>query len=137
MEYRYKERQTVMWGKPLVTLKREDATLLCRRLTADNDGSGDIQHAVCEGDVKLTRGEKIVTCNRATYEGDTGRVVCRGNPVLRDGDSIMYCDEVIYDLDQDRVFLKKPKGTLVQKPGEPLPIGKGRQARQADAGAQP
>lgn len=133
IEYRYKERQTVMTGKPLVTLRREDAVLVCRKLVADNDAGGDIHHAVCEGDVKLTRVDRVVTCARATYEAGSGRVVCRGDsglpggdPVLHDGASIIHCDEVIYDLDQDRVFLKKPKGTLVQKPGQPPPIAKGK-----------
>ena len=126
IEYRYREQQTVMTGKPLVKLRREDATLVCKRLTADNDAVGDIQHAVCEGDVKLTRAGRVVTCNRATYEGASGRVVCRGDPVLHDGESIIYCDEVVYDLDQDKVSLTRPKGTLVQKPGQPLPIAKGK-----------
>ena len=126
IEYRYKERQTVMTGKPLVTLIREDATLVCRKLTADSNDSGDIRDALCEGDVKLTRGERIVTCARANYEGLSGRVICRGDPILRDGESVIACDEVIYDLDQDKVFLKHPKGTLVQKPGQPLPVAKER-----------
>ncbi len=125
IEYRYKEHQTVMTGKPLVTLRRDDARLVCQRLVADTTDGGEIRHAVCEGDVKLTRGDRTVTCARATYDGATGRVVCRGDPVLRDGDSVIQCDEAVYDLDQDRVQLKKPRGTLVQKPGQPLPIAKG------------
>src|SRR5512143_3052530 len=71
IEYRYKERQTVMTGKPLVTLIRDNAHLVCRRLVADTTDGGDIEHAVCEGDVKLTRGERTVTCARATYDGAT------------------------------------------------------------------
>ena len=126
IEYRYKEHETVMTGKPLVRLTRADAVLVCRRLVAENDEAGDIHHAVCEGDVKLTRGERIVTCNRATYEAETATVICRGDPVLHDGESVMFCDELIYDLDQDKVQLKRPKGTIVQKPGQPLPVAKGR-----------
>ncbi len=121
IEYLYKERRTIMTGRPLVTFTREDATLVCKKMVADHDQAGDIHHAVCEGDVKLTRGEKIVTCNRATYDAATSKIVCRGDPILRDGASIMYCEEVVYDLDQDRVFLKQGKGTLIQKPGQSLP----------------
>ncbi len=125
IEYRYKERQTVMTGRPLVKLTREDAVLVCRKLVADNDVAGDISHAVCEGDVKLTRGDRVVTCNRATFEAAEGKVVCRGDPVLRDGGSVMRCDEVVYDLDRDRVTARQVKGTLVQKPGQAAP-GRGR-----------
>jgi lipopolysaccharide export system protein LptA len=125
IEYLYKERRTIMRGKPLVTFTREDAKLVCRKMVADHDPAGDIHRAVCEGDVKLTRGEKVVTCDRATYDAATSKVVCRGDPILHDGASIMYCEEVVYDLDLDRVFLKQGKGTLIQKPGQSLPGKKG------------
>lgn len=126
IEYLYKERRTVMTGKPLVRFTRQDAVLVCRKMVADHDEAGDIQHAVCEGDVKLTRGEKVVTCKRATYDAATDKIVCRGDPVLRDGASVMYCEEVIYDVELDKVFLKQGRGTLVQKPGQTVPGKKGK-----------
>ncbi len=125
IEYQYKQRRTVMTGNPVV-FTREDARLVCRKLTADNDEGGEIRHAVCEGDVKLTRGEKAVTCARATYDSAGGRVVCRGDPVLHDGASVVRCDEVVYDLDQDKVTVTQAKGTLVQSPGQPLPVRSGK-----------
>jgi len=120
IEYLYKEHRTVMTGRPFVTFRRADATLVCRKMVSDHNQEGDIYHAVCEGDVKLTRGEKFVTCKRATYDAETSRIVCRGDPVLHDGKSIMYCDEVIYDIERDKVFLKQSKGTIFQKPGQVL-----------------
>lgn len=127
IEYQYKQNRTVMTGKPLVTFTREDATLVCRRMVADHDPSGDIRHAVCTGDVKLTRGEKSVACQRGIYDAPTNKITCRGDPVLRDGASVMYGEEVIYDLEQDKVFVKRGKGTLIQKPGQKLPGPKGKQ----------
>ena len=125
IEYHNKEHRTVMIGKPLVTFTRQDAVLVCRKMTADHfqggPQSGDIQKAVCEGDVKFTRGDQIVTCKRATYTAENSKIVCRGDPVLHDGKSIMYCDEVIYDIELDKVFLKQGKGTIYQKPGQTLP----------------
>jgi lipopolysaccharide export system protein LptA len=118
IEYRYREHRTVMTGKPLVVLTREDSVLMCRRLIADSDEEGDIRHAVCEGDVKLTRGDRVVTCARATYDGEEGRVVCRGDPVMRDGQSVLRCEELVYDLDADRVTARQASGTVVQKAGQ-------------------
>ncbi len=132
IEYRYRERRTVMTGKPLVILTRDDAVLMCRRLVADSDAEGDIRHAVCEGDVKLTRGERIVTCARATYDGEEGRIVCRGDPVMRDGRSVMRCEELVYDLEADRVTAKQASGIVVQKPGQALP---GRRTASGDTGS--
>jgi lipopolysaccharide transport protein LptA len=125
-DYDYRHHRTVMTGAPLVKLTREDATLVCRRLVAENDEAGQIRRATCDGDVKLTRADREVTCAHATYEAATGKVVCLGDPVLKDGASVIRSDEVVYDLDADKVSLKKPKGTLVQRPGQELPLAKGR-----------
>lgn len=121
IEYRYKERRTVMTGKPVVTLTREDATLVCKRLVAEMDESGRIARATCQGDVKLTRGERIVTCAQATFESAAGRVTCNGSPELRDGPSIVRGEQLVYLLDEDRVTLSRASGTVVQQPGQKLP----------------
>jgi lipopolysaccharide export system protein LptA len=125
-DYDYKRRRTIMTGAPLVKLTREDATLVCKKLVADDDEAGQIRHATCDGDVKLTRGDREVTCAHATYEAATGKVVCVGDPVLKDGRSVIHCEEAVYDLDADKVWLKQPKGTLVQKPGQELAGPKGK-----------
>jgi lipopolysaccharide export system protein LptA len=125
-DYDYRRRRTVMTGAPLVMLTRADATLVCRKLVADSDEGGQIRHATCDGDVKLTRGERQVSCAHATYEAASGKVVCVGDPVLKDGASVIRCEELVYDLDADRVSLKQPKGTLVQRPGQELPAPRRR-----------
>lgn len=126
IEYRYKERRTLMTGDPLVTLTRQDATLVCRRLAAELDAAGQISRATCEGDVKLTRGERIVTCETATFENAAARVTCDGSPVLRDGASVVHGERLVYDLDLDRVTLTRARGTVMQSSGEELPLGRAR-----------
>jgi lipopolysaccharide transport protein LptA len=121
IEYRYKERRTVMTGKPLVVLTREDAKLACRRVVAEMDAAGRIERATCEGDVKLTRGDRVVTCARARFESAAGRVTCEGEPELRDGASVVRGELLVYDLDDDRVTLTRAQGTVVQQPGEKAP----------------
>jgi lipopolysaccharide export system protein LptA len=121
IEYRYKERRTVMTGDPLVTLTREDAVLVCRRLVAEMDDAGRISRAICQGDVKLTRGERVVTCAQATFESAAGRVTCDGSPELRDGPSVVRGERLVYELDADRVLLTRATGTLLQQPGQKLP----------------
>jgi lipopolysaccharide export system protein LptA len=124
VQYQYKERRAVFLGKPLVRLTREDAVLTCRKLVTDNDEQGKVRRAVCTGDVKLTRGTKVATCQTATYDDATSRVVCVGNPVLKDGESVMTGEELVYDLAEDQVVMSRAKGTVVPKPGdEPAPRG--------------
>ena len=127
VQYLYKEGKVVFTGKPLVTLTREDATLTCRKLVAENDGQGRIRRAVCTGDVKLVKGSRTVTCETATYEEKSARVTCTGNPVLKDGDSVMRGEVLAYDLADDRATLTAAKGTLVPQPGLELPSRKKRE----------
>ncbi len=121
IEYLNKERRTILTGKPLVTFWRADAVLVCRRMVADNDEAGDIRHAVCQGDVKLTRGDQVVTCQEAPSDAPADTIVCRGDPVLKDGASVLRSEEVVYDLARDRVLTHKSKGTIYQRPGQKLP----------------
>lgn len=121
VQYLYKEGKVVFTGKPLVTLTREDATLTCRKLVAENDGEGRIRRATCTGDVRLTRGTRVVTCETAVYEEKTARVTCTGNPVLKDGESVMRGEVLAYDLGDDRATLTAAKGTIVPPPGSELP----------------
>ncbi len=121
IEYLYKERRTVMTGKPLVKLRRDDATLVCHQMVADNDEAGDIRTATCEGDVKLSRGEQTVTCREATYDAAAGTIVCRGDGVLVDGATVLRASEFTYELGRDRVVAKDVKGTVYRRPGQKLP----------------
>lgn len=114
----YKQRRVVFLGKPLVRLTREDAVLTCRKLVADNDAQGRIRRAVCTGEVRLTRGEKVVTCEVATFDAQASTVVCTGSPELHDGRTVMRGEALTYDLAGDKVVLSQAKGTVVPRPGE-------------------
>jgi len=115
VHYQYRERKVVFVGKPLVRLTREDAVLTCRRLVAENDEQGRIRRATCTGDVRLVRGERVVTCQSATFDERAGTVVCTGSPELRDGPSVMRGDQLTYDLNEDKVTLSSARGTVVPK----------------------
>ncbi len=120
VQYLYKEGKVVFTGKPLVRLTREDATLTCRKLVAENDAAGRIRRATCTGDVRLVRGGRVVTCETATYEEGAARVTCTGSPELRDGDSVLRGEVLVYDLADDRATLTAAKGTIVPAPGQEL-----------------
>jgi lipopolysaccharide export system protein LptA len=128
VQYLYREGKVVFTGKPLVTLVREDATLTCRKLVAENDAAGRIRKATCTGDVRLVRGARVVTCETATYEERTARVTCTGSPVLKDGDSVMRGEVLAYDLAEDRVTLTSAKGTIVPQPGQQFPAPRRKEA---------
>lgn len=124
VRFSWKTRQVTVVGKPLVTLLHDDATLTCRRLTGENDQAGKLKVATCEGEVKLTRGQRTVTCDRATYDRPAARVVCSGNPVLRDpGGTEARAATLTWDLAADEVRLEGDAQVTV--PGGQLDLGGG------------
>ncbi len=117
--YAFQKREVTFTGKDgkPVTMTRDDARLVCQKLVAKTDEAGQIQGAVCSGDVRLTRGPKIVTCDRATYDGPSSRVVCEGNPVLRENGSEAHGTRLVYDLESDQANLE---GATITLPGEEI-----------------
>ncbi|BDG03283.1 LptA/OstA family protein [Anaeromyxobacter oryzae] len=107
--YAPRRREVVFTGKP-VTMTRDDARLTCLRLVAKNDERGEIVSAVCTGDVRFVRGERVVTCATATYENAAARVTCEGAPVvLHDAGTEAEGSRLVYDLATDEVQLKDAK----------------------------
>jgi lipopolysaccharide export system protein LptA len=113
VRYAFQRREVTFTGKP-VTLTREDARLTCTRLVAKNDQAGEIATATCEGDVRLVRGERVVTCRRGVYENATARVTCEGDAVLRDRGSEARADRAVYELKTDEVRLESASGGPVR-----------------------
>ena len=88
---------------------------------AKNDDKGEIVSAVCTGDVRFVRGERLVTCATATYENAQARLTCVGSAMLRDGGTEAHGERLTYDLKSDETSLEgapeKP-GVKVTVPGE-------------------
>lgn len=117
VHYAFQKREVTFTGKGAnpVTLTREDARLSCRKLVARTDEAGQIVTATCAGDVRFTRGTRVVTCERATFEAAAEQVVCEGDPVLRDGGAVVRATRIVYDLRGDEARAEGAKMTL---PGE-------------------
>lgn len=113
VHYAFQKREVIFSGSP-VTLTREDAVLTCSRLVAKNDEAGQIETAVCQGDVKLVRGDRVVTCDTATYENAAARVTCQGNTVLKDRGSEGRGEKLVYELRADEVKLEGKDGAPVR-----------------------
>lgn len=117
VHYAFQKREVTFTGKDAkpVVMTRDGATLTCRRLVAKTDDAGQIVTAACAGDVRLTRGTRVVTCDRATFEAALDRVTCEGNPVLRDGSSEVKATRLVYELRSDEA---KAEGAKITLPGD-------------------
>ena len=117
VHYAFQKREVTFTGNGArpVTMTRDDAKLTCRKLVAKTDDAGQIVTADCAGDVRLTRGARVVTCDHATFEAALDRVICEGNPVLRDGAAEVLATRVVYELRSDEA---KAEGAKITLPGE-------------------
>lgn len=117
VHYAFQKHEVTFTGKGAkpVTLTRDDATLTCRRLVAKTDEAGQITTAHCAGDVRFTRGTRVVTCDHATFEAAVDRVICEGDPVLRDGAAEVRATRLVYELRSDEA---KAEGAKITLPGE-------------------
>lgn len=115
--YAFQKREVTFTGKDgrPVTMTREDARLSCRKLVARTDEGGQIVTATCSGDVTFTRGTRVVTCERATFDAPEERLICEGNPVLKDGGSEARGTRLVYELRNDQVHLE---GAVITLPGD-------------------
>lgn len=117
--YAFQKREVTFTGKDgkPVTMIRDDARLACQKLVAKTDEAGQIVSATCSGDVRLTRGTKLVTCERATFDGKANRVVCEGNPVLKEAGSEARGTRLVYELERDQANLE---GAVITLPGDTI-----------------
>jgi lipopolysaccharide export system protein LptA len=117
VHYAFQKREMTFTGKDAkpVTMTRADARLTCRKLVARTDDAGQIVSATCTGDVRLLRGPRVVTCDRATFDAATERVVCEGNPVLKDAASEVRAARLVYELRTDEA---KAEGAQITLPGD-------------------
>jgi lipopolysaccharide export system protein LptA len=115
--YAFQKREVTFTGKDgkPVTMTRDDARLSCAKLVAHTDEAGQIERATCTGDVRFVRGQRLVTCDRATFEAAAERLVCEGNPVLKDAGTEAHGTRLVYELKADQANLV---GAIITVPGE-------------------
>ena len=111
VKYIFPRHRIEYTGNP-VRLTRGDAVLTCKRLGAQLDDQDQVQVATCEGDVRFERADKVVTCEKATYDEAASRLTCEGKPVIRSGGLSATGSRLVYDLDRDEVTMDEVQGTV-------------------------
>ncbi len=109
VRYIFTKRQAIYTGNP-VRLTRGDSVLTCKRLEAQLDESDQVQTANCQGDVRFDRGDRTVTCEKATYDEPAARLTCEGDPVIKSGGITAHGSLLVYDLERDEVTMDKVDG---------------------------
>ncbi len=111
VRYQFTKHRIEYTGNP-VRLTRGDEVLTCKRLGAQLDDQDQVQVATCEGDVRFVRADKVVTCEKATYDETASRLTCEGKPVIHSSGLSATGSRLVYDLERDEVTMDDVQGTV-------------------------
>jgi lipopolysaccharide export system protein LptA len=85
-----------------VTATRHDVTITCDRLEVRYSGDR-VEEATATGHVRVARGARAATGERATLTVADGRVVLEGSPTLTEGPNRMTGERIVLWLDDERL----------------------------------
>jgi lipopolysaccharide export system protein LptA len=109
--YSFPNHRVEYTGAP-VKLVRADSTLTCRKLTVQFNQAEQVSKATCETDVRFEKGDKVVTCQKATYEDAASRLTCEGAPEVKTGAMSAKGSLLVYDLAADEVQMTDVEGNV-------------------------
>ncbi len=95
-----------------VTVRRDDWTLTCDRLSVTYDPSGRVKRLVATGSVRVVQGSRIVTADRAEFDNVREVLTLTGHPVITQEGNVVRGEVVVYDLARDEVRVEKVEATI-------------------------
>ena len=102
-----------------VVAKRGDMTLYADRMLvhyADQKGGSNIRQIDAEGNVKLIKGERVITSAFATYFAEPEeRLVFTGDPRASDGENLMSGSRMTYFIKSERSVVENSKVFLKER----------------------
>ena len=81
-----------------VVAQTTDMTLYADKMIVlyDEEGGGDVTKIDAEGNVKVVKGDKVITSQKASYFADTENVVFYGDPRAVEGDNVVTGSTMTY-----------------------------------------
>ena len=93
-----------------VVARTTDMTLYAdRMLVSYNADSGDVKMIEAEGSIKLLKGTRAITSQKATYYANEEKVIFTGEPRATDGENVVTGEKITYLLHEDRYLVEKSK----------------------------
>ena len=87
-----------------------------RMLVSYEEKTGNITKIEAAGNIKLIKGNRVITSKEATYYADEEKVIFTGEPRATEGENVVTGRTMTYFMDEDRylvedskVFVKKKK----------------------------
>jgi lipopolysaccharide export system protein LptA len=100
-----------------VVASTDDLTLHSDRMTVFYSADGDIEKIDALGNIKLVRGERVLTSKKATYLAKEARITFTGEPMAVEGPNIITGSKIIYLVNEDRSIVHDSKVYIDQDKG--------------------
>lgn len=107
-----KKRTALFEGS--VIARSENMTLYSDRMFVSYTEKGKITKIEAEGNVKLIKGDRVITSESATYIAEEEKVIFTGQPRAMEGNSIVTGTKMTYLLKDDRSIVENSK-VIIQK----------------------
>jgi lipopolysaccharide export system protein LptA len=99
-----------------VVAKTANMTIYADKMLVTYDKkTGNIISVDAEGKVKLIKGNRIITSDKATYQTDDREVFFTGEPKAIEDENIITGKNITYYLNEDRFFVEGSKVVIVKK----------------------
>jgi lipopolysaccharide transport protein LptA len=107
LEYSQGEGARRLLFRNNVRVEQDGLTITSTRLEAIYPPKGNQPNRlVAEGDVRLSKGDRVARCARATYDRTSEVLTCEGAAEVQEGQSRMSGDVIEIDLAADRVRVR-------------------------------
>lgn len=113
--------KTALFEKSVVARKGEMTLFADKMLVyySEEKGSSNIKQIDAEGNVKLIKGERVVTSKFATYFAEPEeKIIFTGEPRATEGENVVTGTKMIYFMKDDRSIVENSKVLLIERRGE-------------------
>ena len=100
-----------------VIARTDEMTLYSDRMTVFYSEEGDIEKIDARGNIKLLKGQRVLTSERAIYLAREGKITFTGEPMAVEGNNIITGSEIVYLIDEDRSLVRNSKVYIQQDKG--------------------
>lgn len=112
--------KTALFERSVVARKGEMTLFADKMLVyySEEKGSSNIKRIDAEGNVKLIKGERVVTSKFATYFAEPEeKIIFTGEPRATEGENVVTGTKMIYFMKDDRSIVENSKVLLIERRG--------------------
>ena len=106
---------TALFERSVVARTKEMTVYADKMLVYSDKDSGDVTRIEASGNVRLIKGNRIVTSRDATYFADEDKVVFTGDPKAVEDGNVITGKKMTYLIHEDRFFVEGSKVFLTKK----------------------